>query len=107
MMKELKGRAFDVVRSSSGRILPGTFWTILTRSVPGISQFQIVQKRLDYIVVNLRTDNTFPKDSVPKLAEIVRNYMGVDTQVDINFVDYIEPGPSGKFRFVISEIKGK
>ena len=105
MLREVQGRTMDAIRTSSGRMLPGTFWTILTKSVPGIVQFQIVQKDLTHIVLNLKTDKTFPRDSIPSLEETVKEYCGAETRVDINLVDHIEPGPSGKFRFVISELR--
>jgi phenylacetate-CoA ligase len=105
ILSEVQGRTFDLIRTVSGRSLPGTFWTILTRSVPGINQFQIVQKSLTYIVINLKTNDLFPADCAESLKNTVKEYCGSETQVDINIVDDIAPGPSGKFRFVISEIK--
>jgi phenylacetate-CoA ligase len=105
VLSEIQGRTFDLLRTASGRNIPGTFWTILTRSVSGISQFQVVQKSLTHIVVNLKTESTFPMDCVESLRETVKEYCGPETRVDINLVDCIEPGPSGKFRFVISELK--
>lgn len=107
LLKDLQGRAFDIIKTSSGRSLPGTFWTILTKCVPGIIQLQIIQKRLDYIIVNLTTDKTFPKDKIPMLVQTMKDYCGQDTDIAINLVGHIEPGPSGKFNFIISEINNR
>jgi len=105
MMKELHGRVFDVIKTSSGRVLPGVFWTILSKTVPGVDQLQIIQKSLLHIVANLKTNSTFTEGARDQLKTKIIEYCGQDTQVDINLVDRIEPTASGKLRFVISELK--
>jgi phenylacetate-CoA ligase len=104
LMKDVSGRSFDLVRTPTGSLLPGTFWTILTRAVPGIVQFQVVQKKLDEIELRICTDSSFPLEGTDVLRRMIQEHCGLGMNVVINVVDHIAPGKTGKFRYVISEI---
>ncbi|MBU4374101.1 MAG: hypothetical protein KKD69_05745 [Euryarchaeota archaeon] len=106
MFAGIQGRVFDIIKTPSGQLLPGTFWTILSRSVPGIIQFQIVQKQLDRIEINLRPAASFSKDNLSTFYKIIERHCGSDMSVSVNIVRDIPISKSGKFRYVISEVKG-
>ena len=100
LMKEVSGRSFDLVRTPSGSLLPGTFWTILTKAVPGIVQFQLVQKTLNEIELRICTDDTFPFDGKDGLRRIIEEHCGPGMNVEIKQVDHIAPGKTGKLSLI-------
>jgi len=104
LLKEVTGRTFDIVRTPSGDLLPGTFWTILSKAVPGVVQFQVVQKKIDEIEMRICTDSSFRNDGIHAMQEIISKYCGPDMNIDLHVVDHIPLGKTGKFRYVISEI---
>ena len=105
LLKEVTGRTFDVIKTPSGAMFPGTFWTILSKAVSGVVQLQVVQKKIDEIEMNICTDDSFRNESIQILKDIIQEHCGPEMRIRLNIVDHIPLGKTGKFRWVISEIK--
>jgi len=103
LLERVEGRVFDVVVAKNGRFLPGTFWTLLFRSVEGIRQFQVIQREGGNIHVKIAEEKSFDRNNIATLESRILDYMGEDTEIDMQIVDEIKPTKSGKLRFVISE----
>ncbi len=104
MVKEIEGRSFDLIVTPSGKTLGGFFWTFISRAVPGIKQFQVVQKQKNSVDFKIVPDNNFKKDSTKRLAREIKEKAGQDFHVNFHIVDEIPLTISGKFRFISSEI---
>ncbi len=104
MIEKVEGRVFDVIVTRSGSRFPGTFWTLLSRAVPGISKFQIWQAEPSGIVFRIVPNAEFKEEYLEKLAEIIAEQTGGDLQVEFDVVDSIPLTRAGKHRFIISEI---
>jgi phenylacetate-CoA ligase len=104
LLKSVDGRVFDVVVAPNGRFIPGTYWTIVFRTVPGIRQFQLVQETVDSLAIRLITDATFQQSSVAELEERIQERCGFDMHLQFEFVDEIPLTKAGKRRFIISKI---
>lgn len=104
MLEDIKGRSFDVILTPSGKTLGGFFWTFISRAVPGIKQFQVLQKDIGKIVFKIVPDESFVRESLKRLEQEIKNKGGTDIKVDFNIVDEIPLTPSGKFRFIVSDI---
>ncbi len=105
---QVTGRALDNFRTRSGRIIPGAFFSHLIgvdAKAGAVKQFQAVQE--DYDHVRLRLVKRREDDSVD-LAPIraaIEKAMGAGIQLDVEYVQEITPGPSGKYRYTISHVQ--
>jgi len=104
MMEEVKGRTFDTIVTPSGKTLGGFFWTYISRAVPGIKQFQVVQKEKNGIEFMIVPDESFRTESTKQLEKEIQEKAGQDFKVDFKIINEIPLAPSGKHRFIISEI---
>lgn len=107
MLEEVKGRTFDKIVTPSGKTLGGFFWTFVSRAVPGIRQFQVVQKEKSGIDFKIVPDNTFNEGSKKLLEKEIKEKAGQDFKVNFEVVDEIPLTPSGKSRFIISEVSSE
>jgi phenylacetate-CoA ligase len=104
-LTEIQGRFNDCLRTRSGKILPGQFWTTISRKVGGIKEFQVVQHDLEQIQVRVVSDGAFSRESADALATAVRTLVGQELRIVVTAVERIEPTASGKRRFIISDIQ--
>jgi len=98
---DLTGRTHDILRTSSGRQLPGQFWTTLSRSVPGIEEFQVVQKDAEHIELRVKAGPGYRDENEHHLHDKLRSVVGDEIAMDVVKVDSIELTAMGKRRFVI------
>lgn len=104
LMEEVVGRSFDLVVTPSGKVLGGFFWTFISRAVPGIKQFQIIQKEKGSVIFKIVPDIDFKKESTKYLEKEIKAVAGQDFKVNFEIVDDIARAESGKHRFIISEV---
>ncbi len=104
LMEEIAGRSFDMIVTPSGQALGGFFWTFISRAVKGIKQFQVVQKEKNRVEFKIVREDGFEMESTKILEREIREKAGQDFKVDFKIVDEIPLSPSGKFRFIISDI---
>lgn len=104
LLREIEGRSLDVVRFPNGSAVGGTYWTILLREKPGILQFQVIQKRLDEIVIRYTGPGTLPDETRLFIAHDVQSRAGHDLQIVFDHVDHIERTGAGKRRLVVSQM---
>jgi len=96
------GRAVDIIVSPSGRLLHGTFFNPWFSKVGGVRRWQIVQRSREELEVRIAADAPFGQDKIAYLRE---HFLSGDPGFRITFrlVDRIDPAPSGKLRYIISE----
>lgn len=107
LFNRLVGRTLDVVRTSDGRAVGGTFWTLLLKSRPGIAQLQVVQDRLDGIIIKFIRENDFEPAVLDYFARRIKEYCGTDFQVEFVECESIDLTKSGKRRLVISRVSDR
>ena len=104
LISQVEGRLLDAIRTPDGRILPGMFFPFLLKEVPGVAQYQIVQRRLDRLDLNLVRGKAFNDDSLAMIHREIRKVLGDSIEVNCQFVDTIPLTRSGKTRLTISEL---
>ena len=103
MLERIAGRAVDVFRLANGRVLNGL-------SIPfedlhqDLVRFQLVQETPDRVVMKIVPRNTVNIDLVERVKSVMRHHCGEGITVEIRIVDYIEVPPSGKFRYIVSNL---
>ncbi len=99
---DLEGRSHDRIETPSGRLLPGQFWTLLSRVVPGIIEFQILHNPPCSICMRLVVnDARFPQDGEVKITERAIALLGDEMNFSVELTDELDRTSRGKRRFII------
>jgi phenylacetate-CoA ligase len=109
MIKSIEGRKDSIIILPDGRKLSPRVFASTTRwfkNFDSIKQFQIVQKRKDFIKIYVNTKNRNPSLGEDLIAHFQKTLGLTDDFVhfEIELVDEIPKSSAGKIRFVISEI---
>jgi phenylacetate-CoA ligase len=103
-LEGLIGRSQDSVRLASGRVIYCYYFHHLIQYVGGVKQFQFVQKKPDLFELKvIPKDESFGPAEVKFIRDAVRKNLD-GSETNINIVDNIPGDPSGKLRYVISEL---
>jgi len=105
LMKAVEGRCDDFIRLSGDRsVAPPVFHTTM-KSVPGISEFQVVQENEDEIIVYIAKLDDFNDEKVfVEVEKEFKKILGNTLTVTTKIVNKIEREKSGKLRSVVSKI---
>ena len=98
------GRAVDFVVTNKGKWVAGYAFIYICRSVTGIVKFQVLQDRIGEIRILLAIDDSFPIDGTAQVTKAVKTRLDSTDKILVEFVDDIQPAPSGKYRPVISKV---
>lgn len=104
VITELAGRVHDCIVSTTGRLIPGQYWTLLSRSVPGIDEFQVYQASDGSI--EMRVNQSSPLSEASRLA-LEERFVSEFPEVpafSIVRVDSFKRTVLGKRKFVIREV---
>jgi phenylacetate-CoA ligase len=107
IMKSLKGRILDTIITPEGKMLDGMFWIAIfpDYQIKGIEEFQIIQKRIDKLLIKIVKGRNFCDTDLNLYLNIIKKNVGDQMNIEVQFVNKIEPSISGKHRPVISEIQ--
>lgn len=105
LLDRIEGRTFNVVVTADGRSAGGFFWTYLSRSVPGIKQFQIEQKDRNGIIFRIVPGPAWKDDYKRELSGKIKANLGDNFGVAFEIVGDIPLTAAGKFRFIWSRIE--
>jgi len=107
LLKKIEGRAFDVVRTPNGKVISGTFWTLLIRYISDeIKSFQVVQDEVESITIKIEMikRKNLSKENVDILISKIKE-KDENLKIKVEFCEKIELTRSGKRRFVVSNVK--
>jgi phenylacetate-CoA ligase len=105
MLKTIEGRICDSFKTSDGRTIYTHFSSGFScLAHPTITQFQIVQKSLNNIIVRLVPDGVIPQTTLAEISQVFRDVFGENVTVEFEFPNEITPLPSGKRKYAISEL---
>ncbi|RJQ27870.1 MAG: phenylacetate--CoA ligase family protein [Peptococcaceae bacterium] len=103
LLQEVIGRNFDILVTPEGKGIHGCFFTnTILEYCPGIKEYQVVQERLDRIVVKIFPEEDFKENQLDKVKEVIRK-RSKGWQVEFEFVDKIDRTSSGKYQFIINK----
>ncbi len=104
LMKEIRGRDTDIIKTINGRYLTVFFFNLLFQDILGVDQYQIVQNSLDWLVVKIVTNPQFTLSDFELIKNSIQKEAGSDVEINIEYVDTIPLEKSNKRRFVISKL---
>jgi phenylacetate-CoA ligase len=105
VLRAVEGRQLDLIRTPDGRMLPGEFFPHLMKDIPGVERFQVVQQRLDRLLIRIVPGASFDADAEHLLQSVLRRHLGGSMQIHIERVGDIPLTAAGKLRVTLSMLE--
>lgn len=106
LIADVVGRSLDMIKTPEGKIVPGEFFPHLMKDFPDIIRFQVIQKKIDQIVIKLATTNGLSEVTKNRIDIEVRNVVGPTMVIFYEAVADIPLTSTGKYRVTISKLTG-
>lgn len=107
LIKEIQGRTTDFVVASNGTVMHGLALVYIVRDLPGIAKFKIMQETLENTKIQLVVDNNFDRENESRICVAMKQRLGSNVNIDIEFVEDIPAEASGKYRYVTSKVAAR
>jgi phenylacetate-CoA ligase len=104
ILREVHGRADDLLLGLDGARVPGQVVVLLFRDIPGIAAFKVIQEEKDRVRIQLVKTGGFPANAETAIADGFRVRLGAAMRIEIEVVDSIPREASGKYRTVVSRV---
>ena len=104
VVRAIRGRLADVIRSPGGRLIHGEFFTHLFYDAPGVRRFQVHQTLPAHLRISVVAGPEFTPATQEHMGRLIQTHADPAFRVEWIHVSEIAPGPSGKFRFTISDV---
>ncbi|ACB86086.1 phenylacetate--CoA ligase family protein [Natranaerobius thermophilus] len=103
-IKNVEGRVIDIIRNTNGDKVTPFLINSITRDINTIQQFQFIQKGTTKYVINLIIQDSFDYEDKERFMNRLRNLLGKDADIEVNYVSEIPLLPSGKRKYIINEL---
>jgi phenylacetate-CoA ligase len=105
ILERILGRNDDIFETKDGTQIEGGYFGLLLYSRPWVWKCQVIQKDYSSILFKIKqSEYGYEPEELSDIIYKTRVIMGEDCQVDFEFVDDIPTSPSGKYRYILSEI---
>ena len=107
MIGSVEGRTTDFIITSEGKLIASAYFTRLFYSENGVKQFQLIQEKKNKIVIKIVKSDSFSLDRMQEIRKKILSHIASTNEmiIDIEYVDRIQKFSSGKYRYVISNVK--
>jgi phenylacetate-CoA ligase len=93
----------DMLQTPEGKFIHGMFIDMLFDRVDKVTEFQIIQTKIDKIIIKIVPKDGFDEKQLDMIREII-NRKSNQWSIEFRFVDKIERTNAGKYKFIISEL---
>ncbi len=104
LMKSVDGRKLDIIKTPSGKTIPGELFPHLFKEFVGITRFQIKQSKLDELHILIIANDKFTKKDQQQITNEINKYAASELTLHFELVDDIPLTVSGKHRVTICEV---
>ena len=104
LMDAVTTKQEDLVLTPDGRWISPSVLTHPFKPMKNILESQIIQEKLDQIVIKIIRSPEYNETDSARLIEGLRERLGESVEIKLDFVDHIGRERSGKFRWVISKL---
>jgi len=104
LIELVEGRSNDFVTLPSGKILPPILLGIVLEKIEGISQYRLVQEKIDMFDVQIVKGQNFKEATIEEVRNELREVLGKDTKISVSIVSEIPRERSGKVRPIESKV---
>lgn len=105
VLEDVQGRTTDFVVAKDGTVMHGLALIYTVRDCPGVESFRIEQVSIDQTVVSLVVGPEFDRAAEERIVRDFKARLGQGVDVRIEKVSQIANESSGKFRYVVSQVK--
>lgn len=105
MLTVVEGRIIDFFRTRDRGNVWGAFVVPMVPGLGKIKQYQIVQQSLDSIVLRIVREGPIDEHKLADIERACKINLGEQVQVSLEYVDSLPSTPTGKHRYVVSEVK--
>jgi len=105
MLESVMGRLTEMFYTENGRLVRAAFsGGFDCFSHVSIKQFQIIQRKIDLIVVRLVPNEEIPKSILEKITRTIHITFGESITIEYEFMQNIPSLPSGKHQYAVTEL---
>lgn len=108
ILKEIIGRSKELLKTPTGKYIHGAaFFNDVFAEITNVNdiiEYQIIQKKTDYLVINMVCKSNFDTRNLDSVKNIIRK-RSEGWNVEFKFVDNINRTNSGKYKFIINELE--
>ena len=104
IMKSIDGRKLDIIKTPSGKKIPGELFPHLFKEFENITRFQVKQSKINELDIAMIINQKLSADDEQKIKDEINKYADNELTLHLNFVDDIPLTVSGKHRVTICEI---
>ena len=101
---DVAGRTLDMIKTSEGKTIPGEFFPHLMKDFPDIYRFQVIQEKIDHLVIQLVPAGRISDTTKDKIKIEIRKVVGRTMNVNYQIVSDIPLNATGKHRVTICRI---
>jgi phenylacetate-CoA ligase len=98
------GREQGHIKIPSGSIISEAYFGIKLSKVPGIEEYQIIQERIDNIIILIVGDPGASRDKLSMIKNQMMKEIGENVEIEIKYTDKLMKSKAGKYLMVISKI---
>ena len=104
LLSKVSGRSSDFVTAINGRKIHGEYFSHVLRVGDKIRQYTVCQTEAKSITIRIVLAEPLSASERVRLLAAFHGTLGDEMNIDFESVDHIPPLPSGKRRFVFSEL---
>lgn len=99
----------DVILTSEGKIFSSKLFdyinlALMAKNIRGIKQFKVYQKSVDTFYIQMVRNSEFSNKAIEFFVQKMREFLGENIKINIEFVPEIPREKTGKLRYFVSEI---
>lgn len=105
LLEVVEGRKIDLFKTRDGRTVYGAFAKDLMPTFPSVKQFQVIQKTLDLVIFRIVSEGPLDQERLKNVEQVTKAALGDQVTVEFEFVDSLPRTPTGKHRYLVSEVE--
>lgn len=104
IMKSIDGRKLDIIKTPSGKTIPGELFPRLFRVFKVVSRFQVKQSKIDELRIFMVVNDQYTDEIQSHIASEINKYAENELKLKFELVEKIPLTASGKHRVTICEV---
>jgi phenylacetate-CoA ligase len=104
IMKSVDGRKLDIIKTASGKIIPGELFPHLFKEFKCIHRFQVRQSQLNTLDILIIENSPLDLTSQKNIQAEINKYTEGELTINFSIVKEIPLTASGKHRVTICEV---
>lgn len=104
LLADIEGRTTEFLKMPDGRVISGPALTLIIADMSDVGQVQFVQIANDQVELRVVPGNGYGENTRQELQRRLFLYLKDAVRLDVVEVGSIPKEPSGKYRFVISQV---